>query len=199
MPATLAEQIAAYEAKRASNAAQMKAIMEKSAEAGETLDDAQQEEFDGLEADNEAIDKHLKRLSVMERMNRETAKAVKADNAADGSESRSRAPVTVKAPALPKGTMFARYVGALANARGNRGDAAAFVKHRFPDSPELEAMFRMPVDLITRTAVEAGTTTDSTWAAPLVQYTNMASEFIDYLRPMTILGRMQGFRRVPFR
>jgi HK97 family phage major capsid protein len=60
-------------------------------------------------------------------------------------------------------------------------------------------MLRMPPDLIEKTAVNPGTTTDTTWAAPLVQYTNMASEFVDYLRPLTIMGRMEGFRRVPFK
>jgi HK97 family phage major capsid protein len=95
--------------------------------------------------------------------------------------------------------MFARYVGALANARGNRLEAAEFVKHRFADMPMLEQILRMPMDIIERTAVSPGTTTDSTWAAPLVQYENMSSEFIDYLRPLTVMGRMDGFRRVPFK
>jgi hypothetical protein len=39
-----------------------------------------------------------------------------------------------------------------------------------------------------------GTTTDSAFAAPLVETVNLTGEFIELLRPATILGRMQGFR-----
>jgi HK97 family phage major capsid protein len=193
--ATLAEQLAAFEAKRAANVAAMQTIMEKAATDGSTLDAADQETFDDLAADNASIDDHIKRLRVMEKANVATAKPVNGDSA---DPARSRAPVTVKAPELPKGAMFARYVGALANCKGNRYEAAEFVKHRFPDTPVLEQMMRMPTDLIAKTAVSAGSTSDSTWASPLVEYTNMASEFIDYLRPLTVMGRMSGFRRVPF-
>jgi HK97 family phage major capsid protein len=51
---------------------------------------------------------------------------------------------------------------------------------------------------VLKTAVAAGTTTADGWASELSDYTWMASEFIEYLRPMTILGRIDGFRRVPF-
>jgi HK97 family phage major capsid protein len=56
----------------------------------------------------------------------------------------------------------------------------------------------MPTSVIEKAAVNAGSTSDSTWASPLLEYTNMASEFIEYLRPLTVMGRMDGFRRVPF-
>lgn len=198
--ATIADQIAAYENKRAANEATMKSIMEKSAEKGETLDAAEQEEFDGLVADNEAIDAHLKRLRVMEKANMDTAKDVNGSTAADATASRQTGPrVQVKSVVLPKGIAFTRYVGALANAKGNRYEAAEFAKRWKDSTPEIEAILRTPGDLLEKTAVNAGTTTDTTWAAPLVQYNNMASEFIDYLRPLTILGRIQGFRRVPFK
>lgn len=197
---TILEQIAAYEAKRAANVAAMKAIMDKSGEEGATLDAGDQEEFDGLDADNEAINGHLKRLRKMEAVNLEAAKPVNGTSQDEGTKSRSTGPVaTVKNPVLPKGTMFARYVGALASARGNRFEAAEFAKRWKDSTPEIEAILRMPPDVIEKAAVAAGTTTDSTWAAPLVQYSNMASEFIDYLRPLTIIGRMNGFRRVPFK
>jgi HK97 family phage major capsid protein len=58
------------------------------------------------------------------------------------------------------------------------------------DTPEVET--------ILRAAVAAGTTTDTTWAAPLAQYAQMASEFVELIRPETFLGRMTGFRNVPF-
>lgn len=198
--ATIAEQIAAYEAKRASNIASMKAIMDKSGDEGSTLDATQQEEFDGLAADNEAIEDHLKRLRVMEKANKETIKPVAGETGEDGTRARQAGPiVSVPKLILAKGTGFTRYVGALASARGNRMEAAEFAKRWKESTPEVEAILRMPMDVIERSAVNPGTTTDTTWAAPLVQYQNMASEFIDYLRPLSIMGRINGFRRVPFK
>lgn len=54
------------------------------------------------------------------------------------------------------------------------------------------------VEAVQRAAVAAGRTTDPAWAAPLVDYQNVAGKFIELLRPATIIGRIQGFRRVPF-
>jgi len=62
-----AEQITAYEAKRASTVSAMDTIMAKAAAEGATLDAAQSEEYDGHAADIEAVDKHLERLRVAER------------------------------------------------------------------------------------------------------------------------------------
>jgi HK97 family phage major capsid protein len=196
---TIVEQIAAYEAKMAANVEAMKDIMEKSGAAGETLDDAQQEEFDGLTADNDAIKGHLKRLGIMKSLNVASATPVTEPKShEDGASQRGRVSAIVKAPALPKGTLFARYVGALAHAKGSRFEASMFAKERWPDHPQIAEILRLPTDIIEKTAVSAGSTSDSTWASPLVEYTNMASEFIEYLRPLTVMGRMSGFRRVPF-
>jgi HK97 family phage major capsid protein len=199
--ATYAEQIAAFENKRAANIAAMDAIMAKSAEDGATLDASQQEEFDGLEKDNEAIDAHLKRLRVMHAASVAAARAVTTNVTVEGASAARAvgAAVRVMAPKVAKGAAFVRYVGALAQARGNRTEAAEIAKRWKDSTPEVEAILRTPADIIEKTAVNPGTTTDTTWASPLVQYDIMASEFIDYLRPLTILGRIAGFRRVPFK
>ena len=197
---TYAEQIAAWEAKHTANLTSMKAIMDKSAESGESLDAEQQQEFDDLTAENEAIEQQIKRLRVLEKASQSTAKTVDGTTERTAAASRQPGPlVQVRNQTLPKGTMFARYVGALANARGNRFEAAEFAKRWNDTTPQVETMLRMPVDVIEKAAVSAGSTTDPTWAEPLVQYQNMASEFIEYLRPLTIIGRLEGFRRVPFK
>jgi HK97 family phage major capsid protein len=48
-----------------------------------------------------------------------------------------------------------------------------------------------------RSTVPAGTTTDATWAAPLVYASNFSGDFISYLRPRTLIGQAQ-FRPIPF-
>jgi len=54
-----------------------------------------------------------------------------------------------------------------------------------------------------KAAVASGTTTDPTWAAPLVEYTNFTGDFINFLRPQTILGKfgqngIPALRSIPF-
>ncbi len=88
------------------------------------------------------------------------------------------------------GTAFTRYAIALARARGNIVLAAEIARAWKDSTPEVERVLKA--------AVAAGTTTGDGWASELADYTVMASEFIDYLRPMTIIGRIPGLRRVPF-
>ena len=58
----IAEQIAAFEARKKTLVDANAAIMAKAAEEGTTLDNEQSEKFDDNEADIAAIDKHLERL-----------------------------------------------------------------------------------------------------------------------------------------
>lgn len=202
MKKTIAEQITAFKTLRDQKSARMDEIMDEAAEKGETLDAAQKEEFDTLEGELKEVDEHIKRLEARQAKGAETAKDVNGndvDPAKAALEARQPGPIIkVRNPQLAKGIGFARYVGAMAAAQGNRLEAAEFAKRWKDSTPEVEASLRMPVDVI-RTAVAAGTTTDSTWAGPLVQYQNLATEFIEYLRPLTIIGRITGFRNVPFK
>ncbi len=189
MAKTIKEQIEAFEATRAAKSARMDELMQKAAEEGVTLDAEQTDEYDELEAEVKSIDAHLARLDRLEKANAAEAKEVKADGVKSASESRGGAVHATAKKELPKGTAFTRYAMALARSKGNLMQAAE-VSKAWGDTPEVETVLRA--------AVAAGTTTDATWAAPLVEYNNMASEFIDLLRPQTIVGRINGLRRVPF-
>jgi HK97 family phage major capsid protein/HK97 family phage prohead protease len=198
---TIAEQISAFEAKRSASLSRMDEIQTKAIDEGRTKEETEKEEYRSLQSEVVEIDDELKDLRENQRLKALIAKpvaAVTSPGEASAARDTRLVPVTVRKQLQP-GTSFVRYVGALANARGNRFEAAEFAKRWKDETPEVEAILRMPVDLIQKVAVAPGTTTDTTWAAPLVQYTNMASEFIEFLRPMTVLGRMNGFRRVPFK
>ena len=187
--ATYAEQIGAFEAKLASNVATMKSLMDAASEKGETLDAEAQDQFDELQAENESVEKHLSRLRDMEKLS-----VAKAADVTDATSTKAADAVrglvaTVKGPNLPKGTAFTRYAMALMAGKGNLMQSAEIAK-RWDDTPHVETVLKA--------AVAAGTTTDTTWAKPLVEYQNMASEFAELLRPATILGRIEGLRRVPF-
>jgi HK97 family phage major capsid protein len=187
---TYAEQITAYEAKHAANMAAMKEIMDKSAEEGSTLDADQQEAFDNLEGDNEAINKHLERLRKFEKASVAAAKPAKGANGEEAGESRGGAAVVTVRRNVEKGIIFTRLLGAKYLAYKHQMSPAEIAKAKFADTPEVER--------IIRAAVDAGTTTHETWAGPLVEYLNASNEFVELLRPATIIGRIPGLRRVPF-
>jgi HK97 family phage major capsid protein len=74
-------------------------------------------------------------------------------------------------------------------ARGAEVEAAAIFEGRWPRSKHLDA--------IRKATVPAGTT--GGWGAPLSPLQPLAAEFVELVRPSTVIGRMRGFRRVPFR
>lgn len=202
----LQESIASFEAKRLASTARQAAIMKTAVDDGNrTLNETETQEYDLLGAEVLSIDSHLVRAKALEKASVSTATAVRAtvedddDPAGTAAQSRSGNVITYGKNKLPKGTAFTRYCIALAATRGVRSDALDFARRWKDTTPEVFASIRdNAADLIQRTAVTAGTTTDSDWAEPLVIYQNMASEFIDLLRPETILGKMPSLRRVPF-
>lgn len=185
----IAAQIAAFEGRRATSQSRMEEIMTKAANEGTTLDAAEQEEYDGLEGDIASIDAHIKRLGALQKTMIGKAAPVAGNSSEEGTAARGGERIQVKGTNLPKGTAFTRYAMALARSKGNLMQAAEIAK-QWDDTPQVETVLKA--------AVAAGTTTDASWAKPLVEYENMASEFAELLRPATIIGRIPGLRRVPF-
>ncbi len=186
---TTNEQITAFEHTRAAKHARMTAIMSTAGDAGTTLDEAETEEYDGLAAELKAIDAHLVRLRALEATLVTRATPVSITLAA-ASEQRGGVPVIQVRSQLPKGTAFVRFVQGLAACKGNLMQAEQYAKQWDDSTPE--------VGLVFKAAVAAGTTTDATWAGPLAPLMPLTSEFLELLRPATILGKVPGFRRVPF-
>jgi HK97 family phage major capsid protein len=196
---TIQEQITQFENTRAAKAARMNELMTKAGETGSTLDVAASEEHDTLGGEVKSIDIHLTRLHEMEKMNLAAATRVTnttpsvtaSDLRGGGSPYQS---VTVKAN-VPKGTAFARMCMAMAAGHGDSYQTLQHAKQWKDSTPEVEQM----VEHMWRTkaAVAVGTTTDATWAGPLV-VTQPLNEFLELLRPRTLLGRIPGLRQVPF-
>jgi HK97 family phage major capsid protein len=169
----------------------MTAIMTASADAGTTLDQAETDEYDGLTSELKAIDAHLVRLRALEATMVTRATAVTPTiTASAGSDLRSSVPIIQVRSQLPKGTGFVRFVQGLAACKGNLMQAEQYAKQWDDSTPE--------VGLVFKAAVAAGTTTDATWAGPLAPLMPLTSEFLELLRPATILGKVPGFRKVPF-
>lgn len=188
----LAEQLAAFEAKRAASVARMEELMSKAAEEGRSLDASEAEEHDNLAAEVKSVDEHIKRLKDLESISAKAASAATVITPGTQNAAGAAAPggvIQVRSN-LPKGTAFTRFAMALARAKGNVMQAVEIAQRWKDTTPEVVTALKASVD--------PGTTTDSAWAAPLVDVQQMADEFIELLRPATILGRMQGLRRVPF-
>lgn len=193
---TIPEQITQFSNLRAAKSARMNELMNGAAKEGATLDEAQSQEYDGLVSEVKSIDTHLTRLKSQESLNIEAATAItNTTSSVSASELRggntstaSRITVT---PQLPKGTEYIRSICALAHCKGNRWEAAEYARQRWGSTTPAVSEFL-------KSAITAGSTTDSTFAAPLAVTTPLSNEFIELLRPKTLLGRIPNLRMVPF-
>jgi HK97 family phage major capsid protein/HK97 family phage prohead protease len=179
---TIPEQITAAEAKRAAQVAAMSNLMQSAADTGTTLDADQSTQYDDLALSVKSLDDHLTRYRELEQLNLKAATPIVA---AKG----QAVPFVRVTPNQPPGTTFVRAAIAMLRANGDHGLSLEYAK-QYKDSPDVE--------LFLKAATAPGTTTDATWAGPLAVYTNARNEFIELLRPATLLGKIPGLRQVPF-
>lgn len=187
-----AEQIKSFKDALEQKSARQTELLE-SAE-GRTLDAAESEEFDTLSDEISATETHIKRLETMEKSAIANAKPVPDASGMQERGQRSAAIVKSVKNEAP-GIGFAKFALAMYAGKGDVSSAKAFAEHKFGDDVRLQG--------IMKAAVAAGTTTDPTWAGNLVEYQNLSSEFLEYLRPRTIVGQfgvgnVPALRRVPF-
>lgn len=205
---TIAEQIAALEATREAKQARMSAVMQKSLDENRSTDTAEAEEFDTLEGEIKTIDADLVRLRKMERI--QAAGAKPAADTAKGYESAAARPdgvhtVQVKTvEKLEPGIAMARYAMCLTHAKGDHVRAFNFAQKYYPNTESIVHTLKAQSEganlqqlMQMKATVAAGTTTDSTWAGPLVYANTFGGDFIEYLRARTLIGQAQ-FRSVPF-
>jgi len=192
---TIQEQIAAMEAKRAASAARREEIQSKAITEGRTKDEAEKQEFDGLTTEISTIDTELVDLKLMQTQTVSRAAQVVGDDPAAASASRAAVGTGIVSVGnrLAPAQNFGRYAMALYQGGGVPSNALAIVRSRkdwMDSAPGLEKVLM--------TAVATGDTTTAGWASELVYAQNLQNEFIEYLRPMTILGKLTNVRRVPF-
>lgn len=199
---TIAEQIASLEAKRAASAARREAIQSKAVEENRTKDGAEKEEFDNLSAEISSIDSELKDLKLMESQAVSAATPVQSKavvSPESGAQARGGAVapngyITVQ-PNVEKGIPFVRYMKAMIHGMFNPQLALMYAqgqKAYADQTPQVIEALRQKANVV------AGSTTNSGWASQLVYNQNLQGEFIELVRPLTIIGRLPGLRRVPF-
>lgn len=95
-------------------------------------------------------------------------------------------------PSIFKGAAFTRSAIALAATVGETPHAAAaYAAERWGPSSEVATA------LARKSAVSGAGTQSGAWGAELVGADNAATEFVELVRPMTIIGKLKGLRRVP--
>jgi HK97 family phage prohead protease len=193
-PMTTSEQIASFEHTRAAKAGRMTAIMAKAADAGTTLDQAETEEYDTLAAEVKSVDAHLVRLKEHEKTMQYTATPITPTTSQlTDSELRGGIPQVISVRAnVPKGTSFTRFVMAKIAGQNSTSDAIRFVesnKQWMDQTPEVLEMLKA--------VVNPGTIAEPAWAAPLAVQQPF-NDFLEILRPETLLGKIPGLRQVPF-
>lgn len=212
---TIEESIASLEATRANKQKRLEDIVQAAETEGRTKNEAEREEFDTLSQDIEAVDGEIKDLQNLQQI-QSRAKPVAASDTKTASTARDTR-VTVVHPAKPEpGIQFARFAMCMAKAKGDTNVALNLMKAHYPSHPAIkglttardrgdsygELIVRM-AEMRTKEAVGAGTTVGETWAEPLLAHNTFSGDFVEYLRPRTIIGQFgeggrPALRRIPF-
>jgi HK97 family phage major capsid protein len=193
---SIRKQIEALTKKRNAHLDAMSALSETASTEDRLFTEDEQKAFDKDQAEVRDIDAQLGKLGEAEKQLAARAQPVPQPGPLLPS-------VEVKAYKPFPGQGFVRLALAVARTKGNFGMAAEYAtrwKDQTPEVYEVLAQIARSGELpgeVYRAAVAAGTTTHATWAGPLVYAQNLTSEFIEFLRPATILGKLP-LRPVPF-
>lgn len=199
---TFQEQVSDLQATRESKMVELKAVAQKAADESRTLDTGETEQCASIQAEIKQIDSSIATFTQLADMDKATVKAVSDDEPRNVVD---RAPVRAKhVEKLEPGIAFARYAMCLTAAKGNHAIASQLAQKHYPHTESINQVlkaqsegYNLPAMLQMKATVAAGTTTESTWANPLVYAETFMGDFIDYLRPRTLIGQAQ-FRPVPF-
>ena len=194
---SIRKQIEALQKKRNAHLDAMQALSETAANDNRLFTEDEQKAFDKDQGEVRDIDAQLDRLNEAEKQ-------------LAGRAQPAPTPTPQPTPGLEvkpykgfKGQGFVRLALAVGRTKGNFQMAAEYAarwKDQTPEVYEVLAQIARSGQLpgeVYRAAVAAGTTTDAQWAGPLVYAQNLASEFIEFLRPATIIGKLP-LRPVPF-
>ncbi|WWO60435.1 major capsid protein [Stenotrophomonas phage SOVA965] len=198
---TYAEQIADLEATREAKTKRMKEVVQKSMEDGRSMDTAESEEFDTIENEIKALDADIKRLGVLAKIDAATVKAVNDPNKNDPVVRAVSAVQVKNTQKQEPGVAFAQAAKCLALGSLEHRNATDIAKSLYAGRDDVIAATEA---LLTKAAVAPATTTDATWAQPLVQVGGVYADFVEFQRAASIMGRfgvggVPALRRVPFR
>lgn len=201
---TIAEQLAKLKATREQHKKRLDDLAQKSVDEGRSMNTAEGEEFDTVEGEIKSLDRDIERLSRLEAMQVKApvAPSPAADQPINNHGGGNLQLKTVEK--LEPGIAFARYAMCLTAAKGNHQSAFQLAERHYPNTEAVVKTLKAQSEganlqqiMIMKATVAAGTTTETTWAAPLVYANTFSGDFINFLRPRTLIGQAQ-FRPTPF-
>lgn len=193
---TIGEQITDLEATRRAKAERMRNITSKAAGESRSLDTGEAEEFDTLDGECKSLEKDIARLKRLEEVEKSlaTPAEAKATEKANSTAVQYHGRVEVKnTEKLEPGIAFARFARVKAVASIDRVDPSNVARSMYPGDDAL-------YNTVTKADVSAASTLSDAWAGRLINEGGVAfSDFVEYLRPLTLFGRIQDrLRRLPF-
>jgi HK97 family phage major capsid protein len=203
---TFAEQLASLQATRDTKNSEMKSVMQKSVDESRSLETGEAEQFDTLKSEVKRLDEDIARLKGMVEDDKLTLKAVD-DNESRSTKSHGGSGVLQLKAApekLEPGIAMGRYAMCLMKAKGDHQMAFRLAEKHFPNTEGVVRTLKAQSEGVNleelmkiKATVAAGDTQNATWAAPLVDAATFQGDFIEFLRPRTLIGQA-NFRRVPF-
>jgi len=186
------EQIAELQRKRIALGDSMKGLM-----AGE-MTEAQEAEYDGYVKELDVTDARLNRLEALERSQQTNLQPVTGQTAKAGSTARGGyRHVTVSEPELPPGIAFTRAAICKVAARMDYEPAWQIAEKRYPSHPSIAQYLKTTIPGGTTSGTGSGSP-QSGWGDDLLALnTTFAGGFMEYLRPQTIVGKL-NLQKVPF-
>lgn len=174
--------------------------MTKSLDAGQTPDEATEASIQAVEKEIEAIEKNIARVKKqIEETEKAQANGLTPVAGENGEQAKATAEGKKEVPRiqvesnLPKGVPFAQFARAkmLACHEQKQGKLLTVV-----DAAKQLGYSQDTIQYIEKATL--GTTTDSGFAAPLVQQDTYKGDFLELLRNATIFDKLKGYRSVPF-
>lgn len=192
---TTSEQLTAAKTELQTKSARFEELLNKDRDEG-GLDQAETTERDTIKTAIKGLAGTIDNLSTLEMAQaaRATGLTFHSPEAKRVHEQQTQT-TKVEVKSLPKGTLFTRYAMAVAAGKGSYSDTLEYAKRWQGETPEVVTY----VKSLHGKAIEGTSVLNSpAWGSQLVFQDNLASEFIELLRPATIMGRISGLRMSPF-
>ena len=193
----LSESLKGYTDTREAKVAERLSTVQKSLDEGRTADAAELETIQTLNAEIKALDDQIEMVKGLIEADLKTAKPVHGQTEAEGIASITRAPaVAINHNRAEKGLAMAQLVRLQYQSKGIAHIAAQIAES------QKQSLDPRVVDM-TKAAVSAASTTNPAWAGNLVTQGGVIADFVEFLRPETLLGKfgtngIPSLRSVPF-
>lgn len=189
---TLAEQIAAIKKSIQEKMDEIVKLSGASIEKGETPNEETENQIKGFQGEIDVLKANLTRLEDIQESQSKWSKSTPVAGQNENQGKNSTTGVIQVVENLPKGIGLAMLVRAKVASQQLAKNHSEYVS-----ASDLLKSWDAPERVLSVAKAVVGTTTSTEYSS-LVNSQVLASEFIDLLRPRTIIGQMTGFRTVPF-